>query len=729
MDAYTLCPGGCGKKIKFCCGTEIIADLEKLDRMLEGEQRRACVEHIAKMPAKFRDKPCILTKLIRAELEAGNTDAYIAACQKLLEVDPESVVALACLSSYRIYRGEVREGVAMLQRALPRIEMASEGIAGLLVLGGMLNAANDLLASGHIWAARAHYRLIDQRVQQDNNPGEEMLRSLDAEKSLPLVWKDDPFVPPCDVDAPYRQEYESAMQIASECQWLSALERFEAILQHHPDDPDVWRAVAAQRACLADDAGAAEAFSKAAALDVPLDDAVACELYAITLAAKGKDDPENAKLCDDVIRVTLPLDDLDTFSARVATDRRFLRIVSDLSRLAADDRPPPREAYRVFDRPRLQPEDVDGQAGASLRREDLPLILGELLLFGRETDRPPRIEAGVQRSDLDAVRAILAEVAAGGVGEPSNEQIVRQMGPDELALTRKWQLPPGAPWEVEGRLQLEEFRYRLLEVWPQGKLRQGGGLTYAEAARSGDPRLARLVLAAILDIESNNRHPDFAPLFNELRTRLGLPAAVDIDPFHVDLDSVSIIELHRLPAELLPDDQLTAAFNLAASVRAPVALVRLGEAALERSSFEVDRKMAVCINLARAGFDPWWAVKYLRQGRELAAAAGKSPAVWLLEELALRLAHPEKPAELHDVINRAADCANEPGVALQLTQLLARYGIIDPATFYEQASRDSALSVAGLELRRQAGLPAAETVSAATAAEEKKPGLWLPGMD
>ena len=45
IDPYSPCPGGTGKKIKFCC-PDLVTELEKIQRMLEGEQRAACLEHI-----------------------------------------------------------------------------------------------------------------------------------------------------------------------------------------------------------------------------------------------------------------------------------------------------------------------------------------------------------------------------------------------------------------------------------------------------------------------------------------------------------------------------------------------------------------------------------------------------------------------------------------------------------------------------------------------------------
>ncbi|MEX2188576.1 MAG: hypothetical protein WD875_17340 [Pirellulales bacterium] len=745
MDAYTLCPGGCGKKIKFCCGAEVIADLEKIDRMIEGEQRRACLEHIAKMPAKFRDKPCVLAKQIHAELAAGDDDGYAATSRKLLAAHPDNPVALACVAPLEIREGRAREGVAMVQRAVSGYDNANQDIAAVLIVGGMVAAANELLSTGHIWAARAHLRLVDQWMGPRENPGGQTLLSMDRDASIPLVWKDDPAAPPCPVDAAYGLDYGTACELSDDSNWLDALKTFESLAKSHPNEPCLWRAVAAQRAFLADDEGAAEAFRKAASLDIPLDDAVELELYALALTAGEKDEvvSSGGERIDadgiDVLHVTFPVGDFDALLPRIQADKRFVRLHGDLSSLAAEDRPPPRGAFRLLDRPQLDASAVQGEAGASLQREQLPSVLGELLLYGRETDREARVELEARRPDFAAARAILAEVSQGGVseggdsqggiGEPSEEKVLHQVGQTQVALSWRWHWPPGTPTDVDSRLTREEFRHRLLELWPLGNVRGGNGATYAEAARSNDPHLRRLVLAAILDLESNHRQPDDAPLFNELRTGLGLPAAVDVEPFRVDLDRISLLRLGRLPAQLMADNHLLMAFNLAAAERATMAMTRLGEAIVERSSIENDLKARVFLSLARGGVDARRCIEYLQQGRELDVASGKSPASWLLEELAVRLSHPEKPQDVEKLVERIMAHRQEPGVAQQLMRLLAAFGIIDPSTMYNQPQREPAFSVGGMELKPQLGAASGEAVAAGNAAEEKKSGLWLPGMD
>ena len=45
LDTNQLCPGGTGKKIRFCC-KDLQRDLDKIVRFMEGGQRKAALEAI-----------------------------------------------------------------------------------------------------------------------------------------------------------------------------------------------------------------------------------------------------------------------------------------------------------------------------------------------------------------------------------------------------------------------------------------------------------------------------------------------------------------------------------------------------------------------------------------------------------------------------------------------------------------------------------------------------------
>jgi hypothetical protein len=60
LDPYSPCPGGTGKKIKFCCD-DLVGELDKIERMVEGEQFVACLDHVTKLDEKQPGRPCLLS--------------------------------------------------------------------------------------------------------------------------------------------------------------------------------------------------------------------------------------------------------------------------------------------------------------------------------------------------------------------------------------------------------------------------------------------------------------------------------------------------------------------------------------------------------------------------------------------------------------------------------------------------------------------------------------------
>src|SRR5437763_529745 len=73
LDRYLPCPGGTGKKIKFCCA-DLFGELEQIQRMLEGQQRMACLEHVQKTLARYPDRACLLAIKCLLEVELGQQD-------------------------------------------------------------------------------------------------------------------------------------------------------------------------------------------------------------------------------------------------------------------------------------------------------------------------------------------------------------------------------------------------------------------------------------------------------------------------------------------------------------------------------------------------------------------------------------------------------------------------------------------------------------------------------
>jgi len=94
INAYSLCPGGTGKKIKFCC-PECIPHLEKLTRMAEGEQYKAALAALESAERALPDKPCLLHAKIRLLDRVNAWEESDRVKQVFFEKHPDNPVALA----------------------------------------------------------------------------------------------------------------------------------------------------------------------------------------------------------------------------------------------------------------------------------------------------------------------------------------------------------------------------------------------------------------------------------------------------------------------------------------------------------------------------------------------------------------------------------------------------------------------------------------------------------
>src|SRR5690242_669737 len=94
LDPYSMCPGGTGKKLKFCC-SDLLHELGKIDHMLSAEQRQACVDYINQLEAKYPDRACLMTTKALVLHSLEQDDEALRTADKVLQTQPTNPVALA----------------------------------------------------------------------------------------------------------------------------------------------------------------------------------------------------------------------------------------------------------------------------------------------------------------------------------------------------------------------------------------------------------------------------------------------------------------------------------------------------------------------------------------------------------------------------------------------------------------------------------------------------------
>jgi hypothetical protein len=699
IDPYAPCPGGTGKKVKFCC-SDLVGELDKIQRMLEGDQRQACLDHIEHLEAKHPGRACLETTKALLQNELGHLDQARATLEKLLASQPDNPVALAESAIVAANETGAVAGIPLLHRAIAATgqQMSPQVYQAIGAL------AEALLSEGFYPAARGHLLLQTALHSKDETPQYLLLR-IDSSPGFSLLLKSDPRFEPTPAGAPYQAEFDAALRQAMQVGWIDAAQAFTALAERFPEAPAIWKNLAVLHGWLAENAEMAAALEHLSTLDVPEEDAVEALATAQTIAYSD---------WVDHLRLAYPILDFDRLVAKLSSDRRFLNSGVDTADRPRDQ-PPPRAGYLLLERPLPA-------TGVGMAREAAPNVLAQLWLFGRETDRPPRLEVEVLRTDLDRVQALLSVVAGDVLGTAGAEEVFDAASQEQLLFTPRFQVPENTPTEDVRRLLREHRRWAVLEAWPQMPQAHLGGSKPADlVGQAGAPRIK--LQAALLRLELDIGDGSDDSLLNELRTRLGVPIPA---PIHVAGEALRLlppVRLARVVVADLSDDDLLFAHSRAMMTAARRAQRNTAAEVVRRPSLDakVDKAAAYGM-LAQLEHDAGRALEWLVQARAAAAKAGKSCARWDIEEFMLRVRHGDSREAGELFQHLQSRHGKEPAVQQFFAQMMAEMGAAGHAP--SPAGEPSLV------------LPGGEPVEAgkiwtpeSQAPQGKKSALWTPGMD
>jgi tetratricopeptide (TPR) repeat protein len=711
LDHYSACPGGTGKKIKFCC-SDLVGELDKIDRMIEGEQFVACRDHVAKLDEKTPGRPCLLSWKLLLEQMAGDRDQATRTLTAFVAQHPNNPIALAETALARVQEGDVRVGIGFLQSA---IEASGEQLHERVyaAIGAM---GEILVISQQFLPARAHLMLqLAMSGGKDERPLEVLMR-LESTPTVSVLLKDPPVYYGPTPAAPWQGEFEVALQLASRGWWRAAEARWEKLTEQAADSPALWHNLATVRGNLADYAGAIEALRRYAALpnsdEVSLDDAVEAEALAQLL------DRENAEGSVDTLLVAFAVGDTDELERRLASDKQADRMQFDPRAFAETGEPPPRAAYWLLDRPLVT-------SGPELAPDQIPQILGQLLLFGKQTDREARLLLDVQRTLLPAAREVLQRIAGNALGEQQSEEVTGRVSAVQLAMSWQWRLPPDMTEAHRRKIIAGERRALVLDRWPNLSLPLLGGQTPADGAHDSANR-ARL-LAAILLLEVSDSDPATTSAYDELRQQLGLPTPGPIDPASVDVRTLPLVRHARLDVEKLTDQQIADVFHRVLTTGYQPAIKRLSIEVTRRTSPELaDYKLAAYRSLVHLEEDTDKALELIETARKTAEQARHSTAPWDLEELNVRIQRQEGQ-RVAELISHIRDKhGREPGVAEALMSIFMRLGMVGPDGRVRIPIEDSAAPAPGIVVPGAAAEAGKLWTPDSVAQAAKKSSLWVP---
>lgn len=702
VDPYAPCPCGSGKKVKFCCA-DLVGDIEKIHRMIEGDQPRAALQHAEQTLARYPGRSSLLDLKATLELAMGEMDAARATIAEYLKVDPQNPSSHACQAMLRATTEGGRAAVAPLQKALGMIEreMPQRVFEAIGVVG------RALLTEGHLVAAQAHLWLHVSLAPKDDPRALELLVSLNHYSGLPLLLRDNLRMQDWPADAEWRAEALGASRLADQGKWQRAAEVIDRLGGKHGAVPTLLynRAILAGR--LADDKALVAGLHVYAQMEVPLDEAVEAEAIAQLLDADAKEQE-----LDSVVRV-YEIKDHDRLIENLASDRRIQPFEIDPARLEGSDQPRPRQTYVLLDQP--LPE-----TGIGIQREAVPELAGVLSIYGRQTNRPERLEITTDRGEnFDRTVAALAEAGGDALGDMIEERVVGSITPTEQAINWRWHFPIDTPIADRRKLVAEERHVAITERWPNVPRPGLGGKTPRAAA--GDPQLRIPLMAAILILEQGSNNRGDATSNAVLREKLGLPQPEPIDGGAASVAAIPLVRVPRLAIESVTDDDLIQLYRRAILIAARGAITIIAQEAVHRPGVAASIPPADAYRrLIAAEDDDDRALALIAEARRQSESAGESTAAWDLAELELHIENgnaEQAQTMLAEIERKHLD---DPQVAAAVYRLLYETGVISPEQLAGQGGHH----------HHHHGPSATPAVPAAAAAPaQEKSRIWTPGSD
>ncbi|MCL2303758.1 MAG: hypothetical protein FWC43_00275 [Planctomycetaceae bacterium] len=506
LDAYSHCPGGRDKKVRFCCPDKL-KELQQIQTMMEGGQNAACLALIEQLEAEKPPCACLdAAKLSLLRIQERWEEALELA-ERFYKREPENSLAASELAMAYVFCDRWKDAISTVIDGIERLE---ESTVQSALLTALHVVGEKALADGNVIPALSIARQL-QLFQLTAEQGQHLYqRGLRTE--LPLVAKDMTFNRDCPADFPERQQFLTAANYVVSARWKKGLAGLESLIPHAEIWPELWKNIALLRLCLGEIDSAADALSHYTRYEkCSLEDAADAELLRLCMIA----DPLGDSI--DIQYLVCKVSDAEKVQETLLSDKRFRAVDFNPGEFAASDTPPPRMMFSMLDHPFIPPDE-------KVTAENITSLLADMVLYGKETDRDARLEfIEVRSPDKDRITATIQEVLGQWILGWEEPEVVHtfsstflQLQPQFLADLKR----DDSREEQRSSLQTifeEKFIAHFLNK-PLGLL---DGKSPVQAV--SDPAYTVRILGAILVIDFWLTDSPAQSLCNTLRERLNLP--------------------------------------------------------------------------------------------------------------------------------------------------------------------------------------------------------------
>jgi hypothetical protein len=703
IDPYASCPGGTGKKVKFCCA-DLVGDLEQLDRLIEGDQTSAALEQVKRLAEKHPQRACLMATQVKLELSAKQLGPAAATSRAFLEAFPNNPLALGHAAVSDVIAGNVQEAATDFDKA--REASGAEVSADLVRIAATLVQA--AAQAGHTGFAQGIVEwLIDKSLGTPED--RRVLAAVVGSAGVAPALRTKVHFEEVAADSPWRSEFDAALKQAREWRLSKALTAFRSLKGVAGESRELFTNIAVLCEMLARPFEASEAWLKIAGLrDTLPDDAVEATGRAIALETEADED-RSPQVRYELARCPLAAAEaaaggIEMLEDKLRHDTRFEPAPFDRSSWVARGAAPPRSVWRVFEKAAAAKEPVR--------------LLASLLLFGRQTDREAEAVLQGFAVDLAIAKGIVESAIGVTFAAPVSQEGLPSVTPTNWLLTTQFRMQPPAPPTAPtpaGELSpvdrlLEEQRTllwtRFLDLWPDTALPELLGKTPREALK--DTGGARRVEALVTEGEATSRQREAADAWTAVRGRLGMqtPAPVVAER---PLEQVPPLRWHRVAMATLDLDQLRGLFLTALDAGFELAAERAAEAIVSRTDTAPEDRWEAYSLLEGRATSSVKQLEIIGHLREIARQLKASDGMIDIAELRIRLQRGDQADIMRLLDHLRRDHSRDQKVLEALAEVLVEAGV-----------DLSALAGQTVPGGSTAGMPAA-------AAPAAPGGIWTPG--
>ena len=741
IDPYSPCPGGTGKKLKFCC-SELMGDLEQIDRLTEGQQYAAALAEVDRLTQRHPGRACLMANRTRLQLATKQFPEAAAGSAAFLEACPDNPVALGLAAVTEAIVGRMQEAMALFDQARDKARETGDGEVPHDLIRTAQTLVQAATQTGHPGCAQGIVEwLIDKSLGTEEE--RQVLASIVGSGGVPPALRTKMSFEAAPADSPFRFEFESALKAAAEWRLAKALTTFRSLKPVAGESPELFTNMAILCEMLARPFEASEAWLAVARLRAGTpDDAVEATGRAIAMETEA--DPDRSP----VVKITSVIAPLPTTGGESAGggielledtlrhDGRFDVSTFDRSAWVSRGAAPPHSVWRVF-----------APASAGLPGGEQPdRLLASLMIFGRQTDREP--EAVLQGFEPDVAEAkplvepllgctFAAPVDTGRGRLPTTSPTVWlqntqfRVKPGELS---KEPAAADGPSMVDRLLARQRHAVwdRFLAVWPDTALPELLGKTPRQAVAEAGKEPARRVEAMISEGEAASRQPEASAAWTAVRGKLGLPAPAPIQSTH-PLEEVPPLRWHRVELDALAIDELRMLFLTSLDAGFDLAAARAARAIVARPDTEPQDRWEAYGLLEDRAETSLEKLEIIGRLRELAKTLGANDGMIDVAELRVRLSRADEPGIMRLLNHLQREHARDQKVIAALAEVLGEAGV-DLAALAAQSAAAGQIPGGGAGLPIGSGQqPAADSGRIWTPGGEQgggageKKSLWTPG--